>query len=119
MDPIDAWYRYPIHVVDDTDELKGKKLIGGSTKKSHEETLTEFGDQLHVAFENLSFGSNGEEKEVTQPDLIKWMKIDRRKFQRYFSDAVDMELTDLRKKENNKKTGKAAVIYRCAEGCEQ
>ena len=112
MDPIDAWYRYPIHVVDDSGELKGKKLVGASTKKSHEETLTDFVDMLHVAYENLSYGPNGEEKEVTQMDLCKWLKMSRQQFHRQFSEAVDLEMTDLRKKSTNKKDGGKTIIYR-------
>lgn len=112
MDPIDAWYRYPIHVVDDSGELKGKKLVGASTKKSHEETLTDFVDMLHVAYENLSYGPNGEEKEVKQTDLCKWMKMSRQQFHRQFSEAVDLEMTNLRKKNTNKKDGGKTIIYR-------
>lgn len=112
MDPIDAWYRYPIHVVDDTGELKGKKLVGASTKKTHEETLSDFVDMLHVAYENLSYGPNGEEKEVTQPDLYRWMKMSKAQFQRWFNEAGDLGLTDLRKKNSNQKDGGKAIIYR-------
>ena len=112
MDPIDAWYRYPIHVVDDTGELKGKKLVGSSTKKTHEETLIEFVDTLHVAYENLSFDSEGNTKEVTQAALCKWMKMSRQQFHKYFSEAVEFGMTDLQKKNSNKKDGGKTIIYR-------
>ena len=118
MKPINAWYRYPIHVVDDTGELKGKKLVGSSQKKSHEESLNEFVTALHVAYENLSYDTEGNPKEVTQPDMIKWLKTDRRSFQRNFKEAVELDLTDLRKEDSNKKTGKPTIIYRCAEGAQ-
>ena len=121
LDPIDAWYRYPIHVVDDTGELKGKKLIGGSQKKSKEDKLTEFVDQLHCAYEYLAYDENGNPKEVTQPDICKWMKMERRAFARNLSEAIASEMTCLRKKNEDKKTGKAAVIYKPdevgAQGC--
>ena len=79
--------------------------------------MTEFVDQMHVTYENLCVDEEGNPKEVTQPEMIKVMKIDRRTFQRKFNDAIDMGLTDLRKKNNNKKDGKSAVIYReCADG---
>ena len=115
MEPINAWYRYPVHVTDDTWELKEASLAGSKSKKSHEETLTEFVDQLHVTYENLCVDEEGNPKEVTQPELIKIMKVDRRTFQRKFSDAIDMGLTDLRKKNNNGKNGRAAVIYKETE----
>ena len=86
--PIDAWYRYPIHVVDDTGELRGKKLVGASQKKSHEETLNDFVTALHVAYENLSYDTEGNKKEVTQPDLIKWMKMNRVQFVRLFKSRT-------------------------------
>ena len=116
MDPIDAWYRYPIHVVDDTGELKAKKLIGSNSKKTHEETLTEFVDMLHVAYENLSYGPNGEEKEVKQTEMIEWMKFSKPTFIKYFNEAVKSEMTDLRRKTSNKKDGKSTLIIRVKEG---
>jgi len=116
MDPINAWYRYPIHVVDDTGELKAKKLIGSNSKKTHEETLTEFVDAIHVAYENLSFGPNGEEKEVKQTEMIEWMKFSKPTFIKYFNEAVKSEMTDLRRKTSNKKDGKSTLIIRVKEG---
>ena len=115
MEPINAWYRYPIHVTDDTWELKEASLAGSKSKKSQEETLTEFVDQMHVTYENLCVDEEGNPKEVTQPEMIKVMKIDRRTFQRKFNDAIDMGLTYLRKKNNNGKNGRAAVIYKEVE----
>jgi RecA-family ATPase len=112
MDPINAWYRYPIHVVDDTGELKGKKLVGASTKKSHEEILIEFVDKLHVAYENLSY----EDKDVTQTRMIEWMELSKPTFIKYFNEAVKSEMTDLRRKTSNKKDGKSTFIVRVNDG---
>lgn len=103
-------------MVDDTGELKGKKLVGASTKKSHEETLTDFVDMLHVAYENLSYGPNGEEIEVKQSAMIEWMKFSKPTFIKYFNEAVKSEMTDLRRKTRNKKDGKATLITRVKEG---
>ena len=121
MNPINAWYRYPTHVVDTSGELIGKKLVGSTQKKSREELLNDFVIELHVAYENLAFDADNNPKEVTQPEIIRWFSkgkhsISRRDFNRKFNDAVDMGLTDLRKKDTNKRDGSAAVIYRCAEG---
>jgi len=107
MDPIDAWYRYPIHVVDDTGELKGKKLVGSSQKKTHEETILEFANKLHVAYENLSYGPNGEEKEVTQPEMIEWMGMNRSQFVTWFKEAKKDGLTYLVKHKPTVKGGNA------------
>ena len=112
-DPVNAWYRYPIHVVDDSGELKGKKLVGSSTKKTHEEVLDDFVAQLEVTFENLSFDSETNEPvEVTQPELYRAMRMERTKFIKLFNEAVDFGLTTLVKKNTNKKDGSKAVICR-------
>lgn len=112
-DPVNAWYRYPIHVVDDTGELKGKKLSGSSTKKTHEEMLDEFVAELEVTYENLSFDPDtGDQKEVTQPELCRALKMTKTKFQRWFNEAGDLGLTNLRKKDENRKNGSPAIIYR-------
>ena len=121
LEPIDAWYRYPIHVVDDTGELKSKKLIGGSQKKSKEDKLAEFVDQLHCAYEYLAYDGEGKPKEVTQPDVLRWFanakhSMNRSDFNRKFNDAVDAGLTDLKKTSTNQKDGRPAIIYRCTEG---
>lgn len=114
MDPIDAWYRYPIHVVDDTGELKGKKLVGASTKKTHEESLNEFVDKMHLAFENLCTDNAGNPKEVTQTEMISWMNMNRSQFVTWFKEATKEGLTYL-KKEKPKKTGEKTVITKDEE----
>lgn len=111
IDPIDAWYRYPIHVVDDTGELKGKKLVGASTKKTHEESLNEFVDKMHLAFENLCTDNAGNPKEVTQTEMISWMNMNRSQFVTWFKEATKEGLTYL-KKEKPKKTGEKIVIIK-------
>lgn len=114
MDPIDAWYRYPIHVVDDTGELKGKKLVGASTKKTHEESLNEFVDKMHLAFENLCTDNAGNPKEVTQTEMISWMNMNRSQFVTWFKEATKEGLTYL-KKEKPKKPGEKTVITKDEE----
>ena len=114
MDPIDAWYRYPIHVVDDTGELKGKKLVGASTKKTHEESLNEFVDKMHLAFENLCTDNAGNPKEVTQTEMISWMNMNRSQFVTWFKEATKEGLTYL-KKEKPKKPGEKTIITKDEE----
>lgn len=114
IDPIDAWYRYPIHVVDDTGELKGKKLVGASTKKTHEESLNEFVDKMHLAFENLCTDNAGNPKEVTQTEMISWMNMNRSQFVTWFKEATKEGLTYL-KKEKPKKPGEKTVITKDEE----
>lgn len=111
--PINAWYRYPTHVVDDTGELNCKKLVGSSQKKSHEEIMTEFVTTMNVAYENLSCDAQGNPKEVTQTDMINWMKVSKPSFIKYFNEAVKSEMTDLRRENQNKKSGGKTVITRC------
>ncbi|MBR2759663.1 MAG: AAA family ATPase [Solobacterium sp.] len=112
LDPINAWYRYPIHSVDDNWKLKEAKLEGTKGKKTHEETLIEFIDQLHVTFENLCADDDGNPRDVTQAEMAKAMKMSRQQFNRNFNEAVNSEMTYLRKKNANKKTGGKALIFR-------
>lgn len=112
IDPIDAWYQYPIHVVDDRGDLKDSSVNEKKTK-THEENLIEFVDKLHCAFENLCTDEDGNPKEVTQPDMYKWMGMGRDNFSKKFNEAVENGLTDLRKNnKENSRNGKAALIYR-------
>lgn len=108
--PINAWYRYPIHVVDDSGSLNNAAIQGSAKKKTHEDNLMDFVNKMHCAYENLCTDADGEPKEVTQPEMAKWMEMGRDNFSKKFNEAVEKGLTDLRKE--NQKAGAPAVIHR-------
>ena len=112
IEPINAWYRYPIHVVDTSGELMSAAIKGSVKKKSHEENLIEFVDKLHCAFENCCTDEDGEPKEVTQPELIEWMGMDRSVFSRWYKEAVKEGRTYIKKKKADKAIGSTATFYK-------
>lgn len=110
--PINAWYRYPIHVVDDSGSLNNAAIQGNAKKKSHEDNLMDFVNKMHCAYENLCTDEEGNPKEVTQPEMIEWMEMDRAQFSRWYKEAVKAGLTDIKKREANKKIGGKATFYK-------
>ena len=109
FDPIDAWYRYPIHVVDTEGELKGA-TVEEKKRKTHEESLQDFVYSLEVAFENLCEDKEGNLREVPQPELIKYMDINRTQFLGWYKEAAENGMTNLIKKDNGR--GKTVTFYR-------
>ena len=110
MDPIDAWYRYPIHVVDDTGELKTKKLAGAKKKETQEDRVLVFVDLLNIAYQNLSVDEDGSPKTVTQSELMEWMNKNsgdrtypKSTFNDYYKIARENGWTNLKKKGGGKK----------------
>ena len=110
--PINAWYRYPIHIVDDSGSLNSAAIQGSARKKSHEDNLMDFVNKMHCAYENLCTDEEGNPKEVTQPEMIEWMEMDRAQFSRWYKEAVKDGLTDIKKREANKKIGGKATFYK-------
>lgn len=109
-DPINAYYRYPIHVMDDQNKLTHAKIKSAMPqRKSHDENLERFVEQMENTFSILEIDT----AEITQPMLYKAMQIERTKFIRMFDEAVEYGLTDLRKDiSKHKENGTAAIIYR-------
>ncbi|MBR2096580.1 MAG: AAA family ATPase [Prevotella sp.] len=111
LKPIDAWYQYPIHVVDTDGDLK-EATVEEKKKKTHEENLQDFVDNLEIAFENLCDDEDGNPREVPQPELIEYMDMERTAFTRWYKEAKDQGLTNIRKRAADKKIGSTATFYR-------
>ena len=112
IDPIDVFYMYPIHVVDQHGELKEAKMEGESTQKSHEDNLVDFVNSLHVAFESLAETDESGVLSVPQQAIADYLGMDRSYFSRRLKEAVKNDMTDLRKQPQDKKIGASAKIYR-------
>ena len=72
----------------------------------------DFVNKMHCAYENLCTDEEGNPKEVTQPEMVEWMEMDRTQFTKWYKEAVKAGLTDLKKREANKKIGGMATFYR-------
>ena len=110
-DPINAYYRYPVHVVDTEGKLKYSGIKSAmAEKKSHDDALEEFADAIETGYDILS--ENGT-KQVSQPQLIEYMNMERTKFIRWFREARRKRLHTLKKNaRKNKITGEPAWITR-------
>ena len=125
MDPIDAWYRYPIHVVDDKGELKGKKLVGSSTKETKEDRALKTINLLHIAYENLCVDKDGNPRPVAEKELLDWINkgqdgkpISRSTLRDYFRIAQDNEWTELKRKSGRKSGTDSLYSMEGGEGYE-
>ena len=110
-DPINAYYRYPVHVVDTEGKLKYSGIKSAmAEKKSHDEALEEFADAIELGYDLLSEGGKNK---VSQPQLVEYMNMERTKFIRWFRESRRRGLHTLKKNSSrNKVTGEPAWITR-------
>lgn len=60
LDPVNVWFKYPLHVVDDTDKLSKLKIAGAGPgqKKSAEERANDAAEKLETAYDELHMSDN-------------------------------------------------------------
>ena len=121
LEPINMWFRHPIHILDEDGELTYAK-IGDGTEKI--DKYTEFTNLLESAFMYVEKTYNEKQNrwEATQPEIVEWMHKASRStgtiesyrkntFIPMFKYCVNMGKTTLRKAKQQKGNAKA-VIYR-------
>lgn len=125
MENINLWFDFPVHELDESGKLINAKLAGDDGRKTADENLLEWVDKLHFGFNMLT--QSKEAKEVSQPELIRWMNASgdpdfaysqsqRIAFLNRFKEATKKGYTYLAKRKSPKKNvqggpDSASVIY--------
>ena len=112
LEPINMWFKHPIHVLDTKGELEYAKIGTGTIKKSATEMKAEW---FEIAFAKSQKVYNEDKKrwEVKQPELVEQMRIIskstqdyenyRSNFNKIYTKLVEEELTDVYKIDSDNK----------------